>query len=305
MMMNELRRIDLNLLLTLYVLLTERHVSRAAQRLFKSQPAVSHALNQLREHFDDPLLIRQGGKMVLTAKAERLLLPLQSALMQLNVLLDSPEFEPASTRRRFRLAMSDYASSILLPHLLPTLRQQAPFLQLAITTADREQQLWQLQQGQLDLAFSPTQPEQLPKDIRCQLLFDEYFVGVTDVKNLPQGEWQLSDWLQRPHILLGLKHDYLDEIESTLWQQRQRQLNVVLSLPHWNLALPLLPDTDLVLTIAAKMVGDLAHYPQLRCFTPPLPLPKLPYYMLWHERQQLDLAHQWLRERLLECCHEV
>lgn len=85
--MNELRRIDLNLLLTLHALLTEKHVTRAAQRLHKSQPAVSHALAQLRVQFEDPLLVRRGGKMVLTARAKALMQPLHDALTSLNGLL--------------------------------------------------------------------------------------------------------------------------------------------------------------------------------------------------------------------------
>ncbi|BCQ47823.1 hypothetical protein ERHA55_53500 (plasmid) [Erwinia rhapontici] len=92
--MDELRKIDLNLLLTLHALLTEKHVTRAAIRLHRSQPAVSHALAQLRAHFDDPLLVRREGKMVLTVRAQGLLPSLDGALSELNELIGAPEFDP-------------------------------------------------------------------------------------------------------------------------------------------------------------------------------------------------------------------
>lgn len=88
--MDELRKIDLNLLLALHALLSEKHVTRAALRLHRSQPAVSHALAQLRKHFDDPLLVRQNGRMALTTLAQSLATPLQDALGSLNGLLATP-----------------------------------------------------------------------------------------------------------------------------------------------------------------------------------------------------------------------
>lgn len=151
--MDELRKIDLNLLLALHALLSERHVTRAALRLHRSQPAVSHALAQLRKHFDDPLLVRQGGGMALTARAQSLAQPLQDALSNLESLLATPLFEPAKAQRRFRLSLSDYASRIILPHLLRHLRQVAPGVDLAISQASRETMLAQLLDGELDLAL--------------------------------------------------------------------------------------------------------------------------------------------------------
>jgi DNA-binding transcriptional LysR family regulator len=121
--MDELRKIDLNLLLALHALLTEKHVTRAALRLHRSQPAVSHALAQLRRHFDDPLLVRQNGYMALTARAQSLAKPLQDALGNLNALLAAPLFDPAQAQRRFRLSLSDYSSRIILPALVRHVRQ--------------------------------------------------------------------------------------------------------------------------------------------------------------------------------------
>lgn len=162
--MDELRRIDLNLLLALHALLSEKHVTRAALRLHRSQPAVSHALAQLRKHFDDPLLMRQNGRMVLTPRAESLASPLQDALNALNGLLATPVFEPAKAQRRFRLSLSDYASRIVLPPLVRHLRRVAPGVDLAISQASRETMLAQLLDGELTWpwACSPTHPNKSP-----------------------------------------------------------------------------------------------------------------------------------------------
>lgn len=152
-MMNNLRRMDLNLLLTLHVLLEERHVSRAAQRLHKSQPAVSHALAQLRSLFNDPLLVRRGGRFELTSRAVELYQPLVGMLEQLDALMGEPSFDPAGAQRTFRLAMSDYGAQVLLPGLVGTLRQQAPGVRLQISQASRTSMLEGVNDGELDMAL--------------------------------------------------------------------------------------------------------------------------------------------------------
>ena len=115
---HDLRRIDLNLLVVLDALLSERHVSRAAQRLAMSQPAVSHALGRLRELFGDPLLVRVKSRMQLTSLALELAPKLQASLDQVRGVIGGPTFEPVRSRRHFRLGMSDYGAWVVLPALL-------------------------------------------------------------------------------------------------------------------------------------------------------------------------------------------
>lgn len=296
--MNELRRMDLNLLLALHALLTERHVTRAAARLHKSQPATSHALSQLRDYFNDPLLVREGGKMVLTPKAQQLLQPLENALFQLNDLLDKPDFCPESANRLFRLAMSDYATHILLPPLIRKLRHHAPNIRLCVVQASRESMTALLQEGQIDFGFSP-QKDGLPEEIQSIRLFQDHFVGVTDRANLPEGGWTLDAWYARPHILLGLDQRQ-DDIAKALEAQKLPLPECVLTLPHWGVALKLLPQTDLILTTAAKSMQNLTQYPTLSCFAPPVALPAIDYHLIWHKRQNHDPAHQWLRQNIGE-----
>ncbi|MEV6591434.1 LysR family transcriptional regulator [Streptomyces acidicola] len=297
--MDELHRIDLNLLLALHALLTEKHVTRAATRLHKSQPAVSHSLAQLRTHFDDPLLVRHGGRMTLTARAQALVLPLEDALNSLNGLLAAPDFDAARTRRRFRLSLSDYASRIVLPPLVRHVRSEAPGLDLAISQASRDAMLAQLADGELDLALGIF--PQPPEDIAVQDLFHETFVCLADKAVLPvKGGLSLEQWLERPHIMLALRPDAQDEIEQALSARGLRR-HLAVTLPHWSAAVDLLPGTDLILTVASRAVGPLHRNKTLRRFAPPLEIPGFAYQQAWHARRTNDPAHAWLRQALMTC----
>lgn len=294
--MDELRRIDLNLLLALHALLAEKHVSRAALRLHKSQPAVSHSLALLREHFGDPLLMRRGGRMELTVRAEALVRPLNEALSSLNGLLAASEFEPANLRRRFRLSLSDYAARVMLPQLVRHVRQHAPGVDLAISQASREAMLAQLADGELDLALGIF-PE-VPPDIQIEELFQEHFVSVADKAVLPaSGSMSFDDWIERPHAMVSLRPDAPDEIGNAVAAHGRRR-HIALVLPHWSAAVDVIAGTDLVLTVASKAVGPMQRHKALRKFATPLTLPHFAYQQAWHTRRTEDAAHRWLREAI-------
>lgn len=298
--MNELRQIDMNLLLTLHALLTEKHVTRAALRLHKSQPAVSHALAQLRRHFDDPLLTRRDGRMALTPRALALIQPLDDALAGLNSLLKTPEFDPSLAHRRFRLSLSDYASRIVLPPLVRYVRRHAPGLDLAISQASRDAMLAQLADGEIDLALGIF-PD-VPEGIHLQDLFEDGFVSIADKETLPAAHGlPLDAWLQRPHVMLALRPDAQDEIEQALAALGLRR-HIAVALPHWSAAVELVADTDLILTVARRAIGPMRRHKALRVFAPPLALPGIAYRQAWHARRDSDPALRWLREAIVTCC---
>src|SRR5213082_4178733 len=128
-----LRNVDLNLLPALYVLLEERHVSHAAKRSFLSRPAMSRALDRLRETFGDPLLVRTGRVYERTPRGERVLRELESIMDRLGAMVQGEEFSPARSQERFRVAMTDHGSTILLPTLLERLRKNAPDSELVVS----------------------------------------------------------------------------------------------------------------------------------------------------------------------------
>ncbi|WP_430317049.1 LysR family transcriptional regulator [Pseudomonas sp. p1(2021b)] len=298
--MDDLRRIDLNLLLTLHALLSEQHVSRAAVRLHRSQPAVSHALAQLREIFSDPLLVRRGGRLHLSSRAQALREPLEQALEQLDGLLGSPRFEPSRARRTFRLAMSDYGARVVLPGLMALLRAEAPGIDLVVSQGSREAMLGQLIDGEVDLALGVF-PE-LPSEIQVQVLFEESFVCLADRQTLPpRGGLPLDRWLARPHVLVAVRPGIDNEIDLALQALGERR-RIALTLPHWGVAQGLIIGTDLVLTVARRSLAGARLAPGLRCFEPPLAVAPFGFTQAWHSRREGDAGHRWLRERIRALC---
>lgn len=289
--MNDLRRIDLNLLVILDALLSEQHVTRAAERLHLSQPAVSHALARLRDLLGDPLLVRQGSGLVATARALELAAPLADALAQVQSLLAPNRFEPASARRTFRLAMSDYGAALLLPGLARALREHAPGIDLAITHASREGMQEGVLSGEIDLAAGVF-PD-LPAELRSTPLFQEHYACLVDRDSLPaDGVLDLPTYLARPHVLLEMRGSGTPEIERALTAIRERR-HVAISLPHWSVAPQLIQGTDLILTVSSQ--GLLNIDPRhLLVVPPPFHIPSFGFVLAWHKRRGGDGALQWL-----------
>nr|WP_315492695.1 LysR family transcriptional regulator [uncultured Pseudomonas sp.] len=289
--MNDLRRVDLNLLVILDALLSEQHVTRAAERLHLSQPAVSHALGRLRDLLGDPLLVRQGGGLVATARALELAAPLADALVQVQSLLAPNRFDPASARRTFRLAMSDYGAALLLPGLVRALREQAPGIDLAITHASREGMQEGVLSGEIDLAAGVF-PD-LPAELRSTPLFEEHYACLVDRDSLPAGGGlDLPTYLARPHVLLEMRGSGTPEIERALTAIRERR-HVAISLPHWGIAPQLIQGTDLILTVSSQGLLNIDSR-RLLVVPPPFHIPSFGFVLAWHKRRAGDGALQWL-----------
>ena len=299
--MNNLRTLDLNLLVTLQALLEEKHISRAALRLHRSQPAVSHALANLRRQFNDPLLVRRAGGLALTPRAAELLPALTGTLGQLGDLLSTPTFDPAYSSRTFRLAMSDYGARVVLPKLVRVLRQRAPGIDLLISHGSREAMLADVADGEVDMALGVF-PGRHSGRLRVQTLFEERFVCLADAATLPQGApLSLADWLARPHVLVAIRSASENEIEQALAQIGAKR-RIAVQLPHWSAANGLIAGTDLILTVAQRNLASLTPDSRLACFEPPVAIPPFAFELLWHQRRDADAAQRWLREQLIEIC---
>jgi DNA-binding transcriptional LysR family regulator len=294
--MNNLSNVDLNLLVVLDALLTERHVSRAALRLHKSQPAISHALSRLRDLLDDPLLVRHGGKLIPTARALEIAPALSETLSRMQALLAPSGFDPATEHRTIRIAMSDYGASILLPGLLALLRKHAPNIDLVVSQASREVMLSQIADGEIDLALGVFQTAD-PR-IKSRHLFEETFACLADMETLPsQSQLSLSDYCKRPHMLVALRSDINSEIDVALAKMGQKR-RIIAILPHWSIAPSLIRGTDLVLTVARRTLPHRPETQGLQIFDPPFAIPSFPFRQIWHERRDGDPIHRWLREQV-------
>ncbi|MBT1156077.1 LysR family transcriptional regulator [Aminobacter anthyllidis] len=294
--MNNLAGIDLNLLVVLDALLAERHVSRAAVRLNKSQPAISHALGRLRHLLDDPLLVRHGGALQPTMRALEIAPRLAEALERMHDLLAPSGFDPATAHRSFRLAMSDYGATVVLPRLLPLLRHQAPSIDLHVSQAGREAMAAQVMDGELDIAIGVFQT--LDKAVRRQRLFEEDYACLADATSLGGAAGlDLPAYLERPHALVALRADVESEVDMALAAAGHKR-RIALVLPHWGVAPGLVAGTDLVLTIARRLHPSVPAAVGLAAFDPPFAIPSFAFEQIWHQRRNGDTAHQWLRETI-------
>lgn len=297
-LIHDLRRIDLNLLVVLDALLEERHVSRAAERLAMTQPAVSHALNRLRDLLDDPLLVRSGNQMQLTRRAFELAGPLRETLAGVRRLVLGDDFDPASAELSLRLGMSDYGAWVALPGLLRVLRREAPGIRLEVCQASRLDMATEVANGDLDgaLGVFPL----LPEGLRAQALFEERFVCLCASETLAGRErLTLDEYLAAPHLRVALQQSPAEEIDSHL-ERLGRRRQVSATVPHFSVAPALLAGTDLLLTIAERMLPDDLEAHGLASFEPPLQLARFDFVQIWSEASQDDPARRWLRGKLAQ-----
>ncbi|AZE49303.1 Transcriptional regulator, LysR family [Pseudomonas chlororaphis] len=291
--MNNLRRLDINLLLTLDVLLAEHNVTRAAQRLNLSQPAVSVHLAKLREIFGDPLLLPGPRGMRPTARADELREPLRRALEALALAVSpASPFDPGAAANTWSVSASDYGESTVILPALAGLRAAAPGTRLAVLELEPGRLVQQAEQGSIDLALHTS--EDSPPGLRRRVLFSERYVLVGRAGHPRlQRRPSLAQFGKLEHVVVspdgGGFHGVTDSALGEVGLTRR----VVLSVPHFLFVLSALASTDLVAMLPARLVRD---NPALKVVEPPLEVPGYEMAMLWHERCHRDPAHQWLRE---------
>ncbi|MFM0055060.1 LysR family transcriptional regulator [Paraburkholderia phytofirmans] len=295
--MNNLRRLDLNLLVTLDVLLSEHNVTRAAERLNFSQPSVSVHLAKLREVLGDPLLLPGPRGMRPTARAEALREPLREALEALErAVAPARPFDPAEATQSWRIAATDYVESTIILPALAGLRAAAPGTRLAVVELVPPRLARQAEQGEIDLGFHTS--EGAPEGLRHRLLFAERYVlvgraGHPRLKRRPT----LAQFCKLEHVIVSPDGGGFTGVTDEVLAKAGLTRRVVLSMPHFLFMLSALANTDLVGMLPERLVRDNSA---LRVVEPPLDVPGYEIAMLWHERSHRDPAHQWLRETIAD-----
>nr|WP_276600659.1 MULTISPECIES: LysR family transcriptional regulator [unclassified Nannocystis] len=288
--------VDLNLLVALEALLSERSVTRAGARLGLTASATSHALGRLRATFGDELLVRTRGGMIPTARGEQLLVPLRAALRDVGALLsNSARFDPRTSRREFVLASTDYIEAVLLPPLLARVSAAAPGVQLRVHPLVSDVAA-PLETGAITVALGVVF-ENSP-GLQQQALFSEEMVlvcrkGHPDVKRTID----LATYLRLRHVLVSVRggsQSVVDEQLAELGHARQ----IALVVPHFLAAPLIVASSDLVLTTPARLVRRLGPALDLRTLAPPLAVPGFTVRQVWHERHQDDPGHLWLRQQI-------
>jgi len=294
----DLSRINLNLLCVLQQLLEQRSVSAAARILNLTQPAISRSLAQLRELFDDPLLVRVGNRMQLTPRAEELQRQLPPVLQQLEAFFTPGHFNAETFQGRFNIAITDYIAEHILPRLVGELSEEIPGLHLHF-------RLWEpgmladLREGRLDMAACVL--DQVPDDIHGREVgSDRYVCLMRRGHPLTDKTLDTPAYIGAGHISISGGGDKNRAVDDALSRQGLHR-SIRVSVPFIQAALAFTAQSDLLLTLPAHMAESLA--PAFALDSRPLPfaVDSARYFLLWHRRRQHDPAHSFLRGRL----HEV
>lgn len=289
--------IDLNLLPILRALLEERSVTKAANRVGLSQPAMSNALKRLRDVFDDPLFIRQGRQMAPTARALELAGPVGEALGMLASSLNANRgFDPATTDTTWRIASTDIGEWLVIRRFLEDLPHVAPRATLEVLPIGPDVPIDDLASGTLDLAFGVF--VQLPPALCWTDLGKDTLVCMVREGHPAVGdELDLDTYLELSHAVAsptGRTTTIVDFVLQKLGLQR----HVALSVPRY-LELPyLVASTDLCAIAPRSMAETFATSFPVALHPPPFRLQKLVLRMVWHRRTELDPGLRWLRTQL-------
>jgi DNA-binding transcriptional LysR family regulator len=284
---------DLNLLIVFDALLRERSVTRAGGAIGLSQPAVSHALSRLRYLLGDELFVRTPAGMMPTPRAETLAGPFASALSELRLALEPVAFDPATSDRRFRLALNNYAAVLIAPRLVDEVSSAAPAVSLDLRPRGTLDLVEQLDRGDLDLALGVVSSP-APRFVTTSLLDDEIVLVMR--KGHPAGRRALTpaEFAALGQIEISSSLDDTSFIDQWLADQGLAR-QIALRTPFLSIA-QILAQSDLIVNMSRRIAEHLARHYALEIHEPPYTPPLVRLGMLWQRRLDGHPAHQWLRQ---------
>lgn len=294
------RNIDLHLLACLDALLTERQVTRAAERMSMTQPGMSNALARLRRMLNDPLLVRTGHGMVLTDRAKDLMTSVKAALAHIDTALACPEgFEPSRSDATFKISISDYVLLALMPALMDLILKNGPGMKINATLSDAKRLREWLEEGQCHLAIGYF-TELADGLYKSDLWSDEICCVARADHNVIRRRISLEQYLAAQHIyMMGAFQPATFEMMTdgalaALGMSRRIAIHV----PSMVVAPAIVAQTDLVATLPRELARIYAAQLSLQVLKVPFRVPRYRLAMIWHERTKHDGAHKWLREQV-------
>lgn len=299
--MRSLRHFDLNLLLVFEMLMRERHVTRAAEKLHLSQPALSHALKRLREALDDPLLVRSGQGLQPTPRALALLPVVQQSLAALQAGLAPPAtFAAATSTRRFTLATTDYFEEVMYPAFLSQLLRSAPGLSFSIELITPDVLNEALEQRQVDMVVGLDRQSSLPSGVVQTPWLHEELVCLVAQHNHHVGDaLALEAFAQLAHVELADISGLLPSPIENCLAQHGLTRRVISKNLNYIAAARVVALTDAIMTLPRQMAERFVAMLPVRMVTPPAALPALTMTLIQHQLYLNAPANVWLTDQLM------
>lgn len=298
-----MRSQELTLLYVFDAIMTEASVTRAAERLAMTQPAVSNAIARMRHLWQDPVFVKRGRQIEPTAFALSLWEQVRDSLHQLSAAIEPNVFEPATSRRKFRIALTDLSVDLYWLPLIDKLTRRAPMVDLYAVSFTQAGAVDQLREASIDLALGPR--EQSDRSVRSSFLFTSYFKLVMRKDHpLARKRVSMKEFLAARHLLVSRSGDAHDYVDRAL-QREGLQRRVAVTVNHVSVVPRLLSNSDL-LAVVPQRLADSSHFrAKLWTTDSPVSIDPTPMYLMWHARRDRDFGLIWLRTLLEETVRSI
>lgn len=293
----DFKGLDLNLLYVLDALLNEKSVTRTGDRIHLSQSATSGALARLRVFFDDELLVQIGHKLVLSPLAEELVEPVRDVLLRVETIITKvPTHKPETTHRRFRVMVSDYVVTAIMPEVLERLQREAPGATLDLLS-NAESPVECLERGEVDLLIMPKQyiSQVQPSE---DLFEDRYECVVWSGNKAFEGGVTLDQYLTAGHVAVRLGRQQMPVFDEWVSERLGQKRHIEVVTMAFNTVPQLLIGTSRIATLPHRLAARYVPYLPLRLLPAPIDLPPLVESMQWHTYRAQDSAVSWFRRLL-------
>jgi DNA-binding transcriptional LysR family regulator len=289
---------DLYLLPALEALLRLRNVTKAADEIGLSQPAMSRVLARLRDIHGDALLVRVKGGLVLTPRAQELLPRMSGVLRSAASIFNPPQFDPRTERRLIRLAASDVQTILLAPRLVARIARDAPGIDLAFE-GYRPDLMQRMMNGDVDFAFALANTPLPPGAMSEALAADELSLVMRKGHPAARKRWQVKDYAKHDHVSIAIFGDGRSELDAQLAVHGVTR-RIALVTPHFMAALAAVAKSDLVTTVSKRFALAFADSLGLVLKKPPLQEIALHPTLVWSQVRDGDPLLQWMRKVVRE-----
>jgi DNA-binding transcriptional LysR family regulator len=303
----ELHNFDLNLLVAFDLLMEEKNVSRAAERMFVTQSAMSHTLQRLRQQLDDPLLVKTPAGMKPTDRALSLVNPVKAVLRDVKRLIRAPEeFDPSRSRRRFVIAATDYMDLLVLPPLVERIALAAPGIDIHVKRTESPFPEADLEHNDIDVLLGFDAVLKPPAYLSRTKLFDDRMACVVGREHPvgESGQLTLEEYVSCKHMLISRTGTRVGLIDEWLAEKGLTR-RIALIVPHFLSAPFIVAKTDMILSLPERIANDFVDLAPLNIVPIPIELPAYDLVMVWHPLHDPDPAHCWLRDQITGICGEL